>query len=67
MPVPSAAINIKKIKGDEMRKIPWPIWLAVIVGWIAATDSDLHFGPVAWLIGVGVLVIAYYAESKNRN
>lgn len=47
-----------------MKKIPWPIWAAVIFGWMAAGNADHNSGPIAWFLGVGILVIAYYAEKK---
>ena len=50
-----------------MRKIPWWIWPAVIIGIITANNDWKHYdAPVAWLIGVLIIVVAYYGEKLTN-
>lgn len=50
-----------------MRKIPKGIWAAVIFGWIASSDVKQSGAAVAWLVGVLIVVIAYYAEKQRKD
>lgn len=45
-----------------MRKIPWWVWVYVVIGWWAAFAGESEQWPVAWLISVLILVVAYYGE-----
>lgn len=50
-----------------MKTIPWWIWTLVILGWLGAGAADKgSSGAVAWMLGVLVLVYAYYA-GKNKD
>lgn len=51
-----------------MRKIKWWIWAAVVFGWIAAADGYQHGnGTTAWLIGILIIVVAYYGEKLTQD
>lgn len=46
-----------------MRKIPWAIWIAVVLGWFGGAAAEQPgLGAISFLAGVGILVLAYYAE-----
>lgn len=49
-----------------MKKIPKAIWVAVIFGWIASGDVKQSGAAIAWLVGVLILVISYYAENRPK-